>query len=223
MATGTEVPKAARGGHVVLFYRDEQELADRVSKYLLPAVTDGDGTAIVVATPDHRRSFKERLAGAGVDVAAARARGSYLEFDANETIRGFMVGDRPDPAGFWQVVSPLLRQAAQAGQPVRVFGEMVSLLWDAGLVNAAIEVEVMWNELGGQYPFSLLCAYPARPVTVQPLPRRPDRGVPRPHRGHRQPARARAGPSARLTRHGPIPPWRDIPPAAQPRPAPAAR
>ena len=23
----------------------------------------------------------------------------------------------------------------------------------------------MWNELGGQYPFSLLCAYPARPVT----------------------------------------------------------
>ena len=42
---------------------------------------------------------------------------------------------------------------------------MVSLLWDAGLVNAAIEVEVMWNELGGQHPFSLLCAYPARPVT----------------------------------------------------------
>jgi hypothetical protein len=165
VTTGIEVPKAARGEHVVLFYRDEQELAGRVSEYLLPAVTDGDGTAIVIATPDHRRSFEERLAGAGVDVAAARARGSYLEFDANEKIRGFMVGDRPDPAGFWQVVSPLLRQAAQAAQPVLVFGEMVSLLWDAGLVNAAIEVEVMWNELGDQHPFSLLCAYPARPVT----------------------------------------------------------
>jgi hypothetical protein len=23
----------------------------------------------------------------------------------------------------------------------------------------------MWNELGGQYPFSLLCAYPAQPVS----------------------------------------------------------
>jgi hypothetical protein len=165
VTAGIEVPKAARGGHVVLFYRDEQELAGWVSEYLVPAVTDGDGIAIVIATPDHRRSFGERLADAGVDVAAARARGSYLEFDANETTRGFMVGDRPDPAGFWQVVSPLLRQAAQSGQPVLVFGEMVSLLWDAGLVNAAIEVEVMWNELGGQYPFSLLCAYPARPVT----------------------------------------------------------
>lgn len=165
MTTGIEVPRAARGGHVVLFYRDEEELAGSVSDYLLPAVTDGNGTAIVIATPDHRRSFEERLAGAGVDVAAARARGSYLEFDANETIRSFMVGDRPDPAGLWRVASPLLRQAAQAGQPVLVFGEMVSLLWDAGLVNAAIEVEVMWNELGGQHPFSLLCAYPARPVT----------------------------------------------------------
>ena len=164
MTTGIEVPRAARGGHVVLFYRDEEELASSVSEFLLPAVTDGNGTAIVIATADHRRSFEERLAGAGADVTAARARGSYLDFDANQTIRGFMVGDRPDPAAFWRVASPLLRRAAEAGQPVLVFGEMVSLLWDAGLINAAIEVEVMWNELGDQHPFSLLCAYPARPV-----------------------------------------------------------
>ena len=45
MTNGIEVPMAARGGHVVLFYRDEEELADSVSKFLLPAVTDGDGTA----------------------------------------------------------------------------------------------------------------------------------------------------------------------------------
>ena len=70
-----------------------------------------------------------------------------------------------DPGGFWQAISPLLRQAANAGRPVRVFGEMVSLLWDAGQTDAAIEVEAMWNELGGQYPFSLLCAYPAQPVS----------------------------------------------------------
>ena len=167
MTTGIEVPRAARGGHVVLFYRDEEELADSVSKFLLPAVTDGDGTAIVIATPDHQRSFEGRLAGAGADVAAARARSSYLEFDAHKTIRGVKVGDRPDPAGLWQVASPLLRRAVQSGQPVLVFGEMVSLLWDAGLISAAIEVEVMWNELGDQYPFSLLCAYPARPVACR--------------------------------------------------------
>jgi len=165
VATGTEVLNAGRGEHVVLFYRDEEELADRVSGYLLPAEAGSGGAAVLIATPDHRLSLEQRLASAGLDVAAARARGAYLALDARETIRRFMVGDRPDPAGFWQVTTPLLRQAALAGQPVRVFGEMVSLLWDAGLVNAAIEVEEMWNELGRQYPFSLICAYPARPVT----------------------------------------------------------
>ena len=163
MATGTEVLAVGRRDHVVLFYRDEQELTERVSEYLLPVIHDG-GVAIVVATPDHRRSFERYLAGADVDVAAACACGAYLALDASETMRGFMVADRPDPAGFWRAISPLLRQAAKA-RPVRVFGEMVSLLWDGGLIDAAIEVEAMWNELGTQYPFSLLCAYPAQPAT----------------------------------------------------------
>ena len=164
MATGTEVLDVGRRDHVVLFYRDEQELAERVSEHLLPAIQEG-GVAIVVATPDHRRFFERYLADAGVDVAAASARGAYLALDASETIRGFMVADRPDPAGFWQAISPMLQQAAKAGRPVRVFGEMVSLLWDASLIDAAIEVEAMWNELGGQYPFALLCAYSARLVS----------------------------------------------------------
>ena len=162
MATGTEVLNAVRRDHVVLFYRDEQELTERVSEHFLPAI-QGGGVTIVVATPDHRRSFERYLADVGVDVAAASARGAYLALDASETIRGFMVAGWPDPVSFWQAISPLLRQAAKAGQPVRVFGQMVSLLWDAGLIDAAIEVEAMWNELGAQYPFSLLCAYPAQP------------------------------------------------------------
>ena len=163
MAAGTEVLDAGRRDHVVLFYRDERELTDRVSEYLLPVIQDG-GVAIVLATPDHRRSFEGHLADAGVDVAAASARGFYLAPDISETMRGFMVASRPDPAGFWQAISPLIRQATKTGQPIRIFGEMVALLWDAGLIDAAIEVEAMWNELGAQYPFSLLCAYPAQQV-----------------------------------------------------------
>jgi anti-sigma regulatory factor (Ser/Thr protein kinase) len=36
---------------------------------------------------------------------------------------------------------------------------MVSLLWDAGDVLAAIELETLWNELALEVPFSLYCAY----------------------------------------------------------------
>ena len=163
MATGTEVLDTGRGDHVVVFYRDEQELVGQVSEYLLPAAQEA-GVAIVVATPGHHRAFEERLASTGADVAAARRRGSYLTLDAGETIRGFMVADWPIPlvsAGD-QPPAPASRRGRK---PVRVFGEMVSLLWDADLVSAAIEVEAMWNELAGQYPFSLLCAYRAQQVS----------------------------------------------------------
>jgi hypothetical protein len=43
---------------------------------------------------------------------------------------------------------------------------MVALLWDDGLVNAAIQLEEMWNELGRRHSFSLFCGYPAGSVTA---------------------------------------------------------
>jgi DcmR-like sensory protein len=55
--------------------------------------------------------------------------------------------------------------AGQHGRPVRAYGEMVALLWDAGLVNAAVELEEMWNSLGAQCAFSLFCGYPASSVS----------------------------------------------------------
>ncbi len=36
---------------------------------------------------------------------------------------------------------------------------MVALLWEAGDVLAAIELETLWNELVREHDFSLLCAY----------------------------------------------------------------
>jgi anti-sigma regulatory factor (Ser/Thr protein kinase) len=43
---------------------------------------------------------------------------------------------------------------------------MVALLWDAGDVLAAIELEELWNELGRELQFSLLCAYRSESVTA---------------------------------------------------------
>ena len=56
--------------------------------------------AIAIATPEHLRAFEGWLSGAGVDVAAARARGSWLALDAAATLRRFTSGGKPDAAGF---------------------------------------------------------------------------------------------------------------------------
>ena len=44
---------------------------------------------------------------------------------------------------------------------------MVALLWDAGDVLAAIDLETLWNELSGELPFSLYCAYHSDSVAPQ--------------------------------------------------------
>ena len=58
-----------------------------------------------------------------------------------------------------------MRRAAATGRPVRAYGEMVALLWEHGDVLAAIELEELWNDLGRELDFSLLCAY--RSASVQ--------------------------------------------------------
>jgi hypothetical protein len=58
-------------------------------------------------------------------------------------------------------MSPVLKRALARSGPVRIFGEMVALLWNDGHHGAAVDLEALWNELAKQYAFSLLCAYPA--------------------------------------------------------------
>ena len=149
--------------HVAVFYRHDAELADQVAGFLQSSLGDA-GVAVVVATAGHERLVRARLAQAGVDLAAARDEGRYLALDAAQTLDRFMIGDWPDPAGFWQVIGDVIRKAAGHDQVVRVYGEMVALLWQDGLTAAAIDVEALWNELGTRYDFSLACGYPVADV-----------------------------------------------------------
>jgi len=152
------------GRHVVQFYGRDNELADRVTGYLLGAL-DGGGVAVVIATPEHRREFETRLGQAGVDLAGARDDGSYLALDADQTLSELMVADKLDGAAFDRVIGTVIAAAGAGGRPVRAFGEMVALLWDDGLVSEALQLEAMWEELGGRHPFSLFCGYRTDAVT----------------------------------------------------------
>jgi len=120
---------------------------------------------VVVATAAHRLAFDASLVARGIDLTSARASGYYVVLDALATMRQFVVADWPDAAGFEATVGALIRQAHRTGRPVRAYGEMVALLWDEGHVNAAIELEGLWNALAGELPFSLFCAYPTEAVS----------------------------------------------------------
>jgi signal transduction histidine kinase len=85
---------------------------------------------------------------------------TYL--DARETLSTFLAGSLPDRDLFQTSIGGLLSAAVcgRADTSVRVYGEMVDLLWRDGNPEAAIRLEELWTDLASTHGFSLLCAYP---------------------------------------------------------------
>jgi anti-sigma regulatory factor (Ser/Thr protein kinase) len=154
----TEPSAIAQGDHVVQFYKRDADLVGSVGGYLVDAAQRAS-VSVVIATDAHRESFAAHLSAHGVDAAAAEREGSLVLLDAAATLARFMPGGRIDRAAFFDVVGGVIRDAGATGRPVRAYGEMVALLWEAGDVLAAIDLEKLWNELASDLPFSLYCAY----------------------------------------------------------------
>ncbi len=157
-STASVLSAPADGDHLVQFYEDEAFLFDAVGRFLGAGLDAGD-RLIVIATPEHRRGFVQRLHGPDVDGAIAEGR--LLLLDARETLGRFMVNGRPDGDRFRRVLEDVLSRAAggQNGVRIRAYSEMVDLLWRDGERSAAIALEHLWNEAGSWHAFSLLCAY----------------------------------------------------------------
>ena len=154
-------PNATHAGrHVVQFYESDADLISRAGVYLSDAARTG-AIAIVIATRQHREAFEAHLRDAGVDVAE----GTLVLLDAAATLDRFMRDGGVDRDEFFDVVGGVVHAAAATGRPVRAYGEMVALLWDAGDVMAAIELETFWNELATEVDFSLYCAYRSESVS----------------------------------------------------------
>jgi hypothetical protein len=145
--------------HVVQFYDRDEELAENAGDYLAGAIAEG-GAGVIVATPGRCAGFEARLAADGVDVGAARRDGSLVCLDATRVASRLTSGGAVDLAAFGTQFRPAILAAGEAPGPVRIYGEVVALLWAAGQVNAALELEGLWNELGREIPFSLFCGYP---------------------------------------------------------------
>jgi len=67
----------------------------------------------------------------------------------------------PSAPVFKRVVGGIIEQTLRGRDrtPVRAYGEMVDVLWKQGETNAAVRLEVLWNDLAGTQVFSLLCGY----------------------------------------------------------------
>lgn len=148
----------ARQSHIVQFYEYDGVLVENVARFLAAGLAAGE-SIIVVATEEHRRDFAAALHARGHDLAAAGADGRAALLDAGEALERVMDGQLPDAERFRALLDELIAQAGGVGRQVRIYGEVVDLLWRAGDRAAAIALESLWNAAGETRPFSLLCAY----------------------------------------------------------------
>jgi signal transduction histidine kinase len=155
---GVSWGRVREGEHTVQFYESDAYLLEALRGFFAPGLRDGEA-AVVVATEPHREGLAALLDADGIDVVGLTAAGRYVALDATAVLNLFMRGGMPDAPQFGSTVGALVARLTREGRPVRVYGEMVSILWEDDQEAAALRLEELWNDLQRRYPFSLCCGY----------------------------------------------------------------
>lgn len=145
--------------HFVQFYEDDAYLVESVGGFISTGLS-ADQCALVIGTDPHRQKFETVLRAEGVDLEAVKARKQYVAVDASEWLSKFVFDGLVDGPRLKDLVAETISKMPHEGRPIRVFGEMVALLWAAGNVAGAIRLEELWGELIKIHSLMVFCAYP---------------------------------------------------------------
>jgi len=149
--------------HIVYPSTDESLIAEAVGVFASAGLKKGE--AVVLVTTEARREVIERhLQADGFDVRSLENRGQVAFLEAGELLSVFLREGMPDAELFKTSVARVIERAgtnSETGETrkVRIFGEMVSLLYMGSNTPAAERLEEFWNEMVEAYSVSLFCAY----------------------------------------------------------------
>lgn len=146
--------------HAVQFYKDETTLAEAAAHFLAEGLKSGQ-PALVIATSAHRAKITEGLLAHGLDADELKRSSDLMLVDARKALSMFMSNNVPDAARFRESMGRIIEKLCDGRSPcpIRAYGEMVDVLWQAGNSAGAIRLEVLWNKLAQDREFSLLCGY----------------------------------------------------------------
>ena len=149
--------------HDVLFCSSDAVFVGACRRFVA-GVLDAGNAVIVALTEAHERSLQRALQASPVDLALAIRQQRYVSVNISELLAKVMVDDRPDTALFLSAADDVVSEAARraTGQHARVaaIGECAPTLWSQGQVEAAIQLEHLWDEIAMRRQIDILCAYP---------------------------------------------------------------
>lgn len=146
--------------HLLQCWDTEASLIDALEGFVSSGLREGEGV-VVIATASHLHEVEKRLRKHWLDIDRASWEGRYIPLLAPETLRKCMGEDGlPDAQRFEEACHKLVERAGAHGERrVRLFGEMVGLLWAEGNIAAAIHLENLWERFIEETGAPLFCAY----------------------------------------------------------------
>ena len=142
------------GNHIVKVCRDQIVKVNSVAQYVAQGLSSGEAVAII-AKPSLRKALVDFLVTQGFDMQSFKDQGQIKFLDAEFLLSSFGI----DAEAFEKFVSDPLRIMKLKYDKIRIFGEMVDVLWQKGAYDEAIQLENRWNDLFKKIEFSLLCTY----------------------------------------------------------------
>ena len=131
-----------------------------VAGFLADGLADGT-PGIVVATPGQGAAIVRELGARGLDVMSLKQSDDLVLLDASDTLSSFMPDGKLDARAFNDSLCAVITRACRGRTDctVRIYGQMVDVLWKEGKCDLAIRLEMLWNLLANTRRFSLLCGY----------------------------------------------------------------
>jgi len=149
--------------HIAQTYQDESFLLEAVGHYVRAGLQRDEGVVLIMRKA-HWTALVIQLDGLGAGLLAAVERGQVASYDADETLAGLMRDGMPGESPFRQLVGNVVSEMRERYPRIRVFGEMVDILWRDNRRDAAVELEKLWSGLNRTAPFARLCGYRVDPM-----------------------------------------------------------
>lgn len=155
-------PMSGPRAHAVQLYgHDDDALVAGLARYVRDGLVQGDAT-LVISTTAHWGAVLHQLRREGVGLAGPVREGTLVFLDADAVLARLVSEDPLSWESFQGIVGAEIRRlrARSELRGLRVFGEVVGLLWLQGRCATALHLEELWNRLAETDPFQLHCAYP---------------------------------------------------------------
>ena len=146
-------------GHIVFPYTNEAQFIEAVCLFTSAGLRMGD-SAVLVLERQHCEPIRQQLQQNGFDLVDLESRGQLICEAAEGLMATFIFDGIIDENLFKSRIAGLIQgaKAASSTGQVRVFGEMVNLLWTEN-PQATHRLEELWNDVIKLHSVPLLCAY----------------------------------------------------------------